>query len=349
MTIDLGDISPAQSVAGVDIAELVQTVETALGQPVSKVACPGGRDRAIFRVYMGADSVIVSKRSYAKGAALERRILDHLAPLTNHFPQILADLDGFLIQTDMGVTSLAQSMQNADHAGKLDLFNRAIQSVFSYQMDIGHPFPETEILPLHMKPDDLDYFLQGPLRTGAVFGARMPGFDWETLRIHFQPTDACFVKWDNRVANAALSANGTIGWFDFEDSRLGAGYEDLAWLAADEFPALSFDDIYPLLEAEIAMHHGLAAPIVLRRFHIMSCLLIAMRARRIGRHLQKKGKWYTLAEINRSDRVGAHPDLVRALLKRGQAFAMLEPETKPLKVMFQDIENSLDDAAGGHS
>lgn len=328
-------------VAGVSVDHVINVVEATLGETVIKVACPGGRDRAVFRIYTGTQTVIASCRDYENGAKREARILKHLAPLTDHFPQIIADRDGILVQTDMGDVTVAQDMRNTDTAGRIELMDRAISSVFGYQMDIGHPFPQAEVPVLFEHRKDLGYFVDGPWRTAGVFGVRLPNYDRDAVARHFLPTNACFLKWDNRFANAALSPNGTMGWFDFEDSCLGAGYEDLAWLAADEYPALAFDQIYPLFERQVREHHGIAADMILRRFHIMTTLLIALRTRRIGRHLSKKGKWFTLDEIYRSDRVGAHPTMMQALLKRGQAFAELERETKPLVVMFQDIEARL--------
>ncbi|MCG7492346.1 hypothetical protein [Thalassobius sp. Cn5-15] len=335
------DPETVTEVSGVSVDLVVSVVEDTLGETVTKVTCPGGRDRAIFRVYTDTQSVIASRRDYANGAKREARILEHLAPLTDHFPQILANRDDILVQTDMGDVTLAQDMRKTDTAGRIDLMDRAISSVFGYQMDIGHPFPQAEVPVLFEHRKELGYFVDGPWRTAGVFGVRLPNYDRNAVAAHFLPSNACFLKWDNRFANAALSPKGAVGWFDFEDSCLGAGYEDLAWLAADEFPALSFDKIYPLFDRQIRDYHGIAGDMILRRFHIMTTLLISLRTRRIGRHLSKKGKWYTLDEIYRSDRVGAHPSMMQALLKRGKAFAALERETKPLVVMFEDIEARL--------
>ena len=330
-----------ESVSGVEITDLISATETLLGQRVVKASCPGGRDRAIFRVYLEDQTVIVSRRKNTKGAARERRILEHVAPCTDHFPQLIGEHESFLFQTDMGSLSLANQIGALGLAEQKALFDEAIVSVFNYQLHIGRPVPEAEVPVLFQDNAKRVYFCDGPIRTAHVFGLTLDGYDPEKLAIEFAPTDAFFLKWDNRLANASVAPSGHIGWFDFEDSFLGSGFEDLAWLAADEYHALSFEDIYPLFVARIEEFHGLAAPIVLRRFHLMTTLLIALRTRRIGRHLAKRRRWYTREEIEKSDRVGAHPVMTQALLERGMAFAELEKETAPLQPMFAQIKDQL--------
>lgn len=328
-------------VGGVEVSDLISATEYLLGQPVLKASCPGGRDRAVFRMFLEDRTVIVSRRDNTKGAAREKRILEHLAPLTPHFPQLLGERAGFLFQTDMGPVSLANTMGALPKAERGDLFEQAIVSVFQYQRQIGRPVAAADVPVLFARAQDRRYFVEGPLRTAEVFGAALTGYDPAAIAAEFLPTDAYFLKWDNRFANAAVSDAGIIGWFDFEDSFLGAGYEDLAWLAADEYHALPFAEIYPSFVRRIEEVHGGAAPLVLRRFHLMSSLLIALRVRRIGRHLWKKGRWYTKQEIDRSDRVGAHPDMMQALLLRGQNFAAMEKETWALTSMYQQIHDQL--------
>lgn len=330
-----------QKAGGVEITDLISATEKLLGQRVIKASCPGGRDRAVFRMYFEDQTVIVSRRKNTKGAARERRILEYVAPCTDHFPQLIGEHEGFLFQTDMGPVSLASRIGSLELAQQKTLFDEAIVSVFNYQMHVGRPLPEAEVPVLFQNNAKREYFCDGPFRTAEVFGLTLDGYEPDKLAVEFSPTDAFFLKWDNRLANASVAPCGTIGWFDFEDSFVGSGFEDLSWLAADEYHALSFEDIYPLFVARIEEFHGLAAPIVLRRFHLMTTLLIAMRARRIGRHLAKRRRWYTRKEIEKSDRVGAHPVMMQALLQRGMAFAELEAETKPLQPMFAQIGTQL--------
>ncbi|MBO9397642.1 hypothetical protein J7400_13220 [Shimia sp. R9_2] len=340
------DTHSVDRVGGVEVASLISATEKLLGQPVIKASCPGGRDRAVFRMFLEDQTVIVSRRDNTKGAARERRILEHVAPCTDHFPQLIGEHQGFLFQTDMGPVSLANRIGAIRPAEQKALFDDAIVSVFNYQMHIGRPLPQAEVPVLFQDNAKRQYFCDGPIRTASVFGLTLDGYDPDKLAIEFAPTDAFFLKWDNRLANASVAQSGTIGWFDFEDSFVGSGFEDLAWLAADEYHALSFADIYPLFVARIEEYHGLAAPLVLRRFHLMTTLLIALRTRRIGRHLIKRRRWYTRQEIARSDRVGAHPEMVQALLLRGETFAAMEKETWPLVRMFEQIREQLQGARG---
>ncbi|MBO9475682.1 hypothetical protein J7413_19245 [Shimia sp. R10_1] len=340
----LPKLQDLETVAGVSVSELITATETHFGVPVIRASCPGGRDRAIFRVHLEDRTLIASRRRNTKGAAREKRILEYVAPCTDHFPQLIGEQNGFLFQTDMGSISLASKLSALKPSEALKIFDQAIVSVFNYQLEIGRPLPEAKVPVLFAKPEKRKYFCDGPIRTAEVFGVPLSGFEPDSVSKEFNPTDASFLKWDNRVANASVATEGTIGWFDFEDSFVGAGFEDLAWIAADEFHAFAFSDIYPLFAKRIEEFHGLAASVVLRRFNLMTTLLIALRTRRIGRHLLKRGRWYTRQEIEHSDRVGAHPTMLKALLLRGMHFAELEKETLPLVQMFDRILDQLSEA-----
>ena len=319
-------------------AAIARLVEGITGETVTRMTSPGGRDREIYRAYLPTRSVIVSKRSYQTGRAREKDILRVLSPKTHRFAQFVGEADGYLVQSDMGVRRLGAVLIRQSVEDRIATFEAALASILDYQSAIG-PVPEDLGLRVYFEePDDRRYFAQGPMRTAAHFGVPIPGFDEAAIYDWLEPSREAFIKWDCRAANASVDADGTIGWFDFEDSGQGHGCIDLAWLACDEYLPLSFDQAYPVAKRLILAHYGARGAEVLQRFHIMATMVAALRARKIGRHVTKHGKWFTLKEIDRSDRVGAHPELLRGLLERGARFAALEADTQPLAPMFETIQ-----------
>lgn len=324
-------------------AQVVAAVEHLTGEPVAKLTCPGGRDRDIYRAYLPGRSVIVSKRDYQSGKAREQAILRSLAPKTRHFAQYigLSD-DGYLVQSDMGVERLGAVLMRQSRPQRKARFARALASITAYQTAIGEVPQDVGLRVLFSDPDRRRYFAEGPMRTAAHFRVPIPGYDPDAIQNWLAPSRAAFVKWDCRAANAAVAEDGTIGWFDFEDAGQGHAVWDLAWLACDEYLPLTDAEILPICRNAIRHQFGdQDAAAENARFDVFSALIIALRVRKIARHVAKRKRWFTLAEIDKSDRVGAHPALLANLLDRGALAAARHRDTACLTPMFQTIKARL--------
>lgn len=291
-----------------------------------------GSRHGSMRLTVGGESIIATHRSDPRRGQLEAMVLQALHDGGAPVPRVLAFEDGWLLQEDVGRTTLAQALwaPDADRIGlleaALDSLERAVEvgralGIPAPQQSYGAAWARRRLHVIRQIGDDLGL----PLN--------VPEFEAAFVRLLQIPGHA-FIKQDARPANAAVTDRGVV-WFDWEHACRRWPADDLVWLLCDEAqpdPLLAGR----LLATRVAAHPD-ACPTPPRDY--LAVAAVHHVAWRIGLHVRDLRK------------VGDHPfdltiardwtgssEVVRHLAHAGALWARIRPVTEPLVGWFRAIE-----------
>jgi hypothetical protein len=312
---------------------MLLTAERLLGEPGVWLELPGGERRGVARLGLeGGRSVIVARRAQAADAAHEARVLRALRAAGAPVPEVLAREGRLLVQSDLGPHRLAQALEGVGPVtleGRLDAALAALARV----QEAGSAAGLDEAVPEHATSDRA--WFQAMLGEIGVFCAEHalepPVLPEEAIVALLWVERPRFIKWDARPANAALLADGSVAWFDFEDAVARCRLDDLVWLLADEYVPEAPAVEARLLERWLPVFADRLEPDrardYVRTFGVFHALY------RLGLILDRKGEgpWRSAEACLALDKPGITPEAARRLLVRAARWAEAAPLLEPLE------------------
>ena len=306
------------------IAELA---EAHFGEPVEAISAPGGRQRDSVRLHFLDRTVIASHRRSDARRLREQQLLEALSAHGAPVPEYLGSHEGLIFQSDAGPDRLTSALADTP-ADTAFAAMRALEALRGAAERAG--LTKT-LAPAGLDPSWLRRFAKAPLRLSERLGVDAPTYRPGVLIRALSTKERRFIKWDARPGNGALSARGVI-WFDWEQSGLREGVEDIAILVADEFWPLS-----PDTSLEIAREAGARVTPMLPRYATFQA---ATRLSLIASQKAEEG-WVSLDAAIHYDFIGAHPDLVTRLAEHGANWAAKDDATAPIAPWFEKAARAI--------
>ncbi|WGH79555.1 protein kinase family protein [Jannaschia ovalis] len=291
------------------------------GQAVAEVTAPGGKGRDSVRVRLeDGRSVIATLRSSAGRASVEALLLGVLSAEGAPVPKPLGFKHGLLLQQDLGQARVSRAMHAApDAETRARLARAAMDALKACRAAIARRPKVLGSLPaVGTLPGWTEEFVSRSFFLSGDLGIAPPAMDAEAVEQAITVPPEGFTRWDARLANAALTPEGRVVWFDWDMFGRRGGVEDLGWLLADDWwmPDAAASDA--LLEAALPD----PAPRLLARR--MALLIAADRLHRIRRRVQKRG-WAAAEDALRLDRMGNVPEVVERTAARMAEMAAADP------------------------
>ncbi len=313
---------------------LVALIETFFGERVTQISRPGGPRRAVYRVWLGARTIIAGYRRDTRVAETERLVQRRLAPICDRVPVFLGSRDGFVFQSDAGADRLNRRINLARGAARLALARQAVQSLIEIQQAAGATDLPRRMRPIDMTPDWCAHFATGPARLAAMTGMGAPDYDAGAVQARITPDVLRFTKSDCRSGNGALDTQGRLRWFDFELSGLRHGAEDMAWLAADEIWPVTMPEMHAIVAETAAARAPGGSDDYMDMFEVYTALQISRRLRLILTEA-RSGGWVPQRRSVKYDYVGADPKLGARLADKGAWLAARNPMSAPWVAVFE--------------
>lgn len=318
--------------------------ENLLNATVDGVEFPGGSSRESVRVQIGAQRLIVTHRKNINRAKLESaalRILNqHSAPV----PHLIAYRDNYLIQQDVGLHRLSQSMKSGNSTEILVLLEAALASLQAVHEAGKNSAALLPLITLGNTPGWLEKFVKSAARLGTALELEAPVLDYDRLTALLTVEQPRFIKWDARPGNAVVRENGSVIWIDWEHCGRRHPLDDVAWLLTDEYtPWLPSADsqmisrIVPAFANDCSQTQAHEYLRVFGTFH--SCIRLDM----IMRHQEKDG-WWDYERCLQLDRMGVVQELAIRVAARAANWAQYSPLTRSLTPWMHAIQDKLEKA-----
>ncbi len=311
-----------------------RAAEALFGQRVERITGPGGARRASVRVHFDDHSVIASWRADPDRRAREIALLTHLTQAGANVPRPLGLQDGWSFQTDAGSRRLTSALLRREGAARDDLAAAACESLLRIKSATRGGGFLAGLPVIANGADWLTRFADGPRHLGRLLHRSAPDYDAQALAGGMTSLPLSFIKWDARPGNAALSDDGRVIWFDWEDYGRRAGVEDAAFLVADEFWPISAARSLEILDAT-GFVTGRRLPLFLR----FAVLHAVHRCRLIVAQRDRHG-WADPDHARRYDRIGTDPDLLATCAANGAVLATRDALTEPLARWLDEIAHA---------
>ena len=307
-----------------------------LGRSPEAVERLGGASRTVWRVTFDSEtSAIVVYRDNDDRARVERFVLSRLAGKGAPVPQVLAGNGGWLIQSDLGADRLPLLNGGAIACDTFEIYATALDSLVSvHQSGAGLA---TSLRKIGGRKGWLDNLVFAPNRIGALAGISAPQLDIGEISTVLQKHRSQFIKWDARMGNAALTAGGRVGWFDFEHCGCRDPLDDLAWFLGDENFQDSDDQDIRLIDDFINVFaDGLPEVFARQYLTIMGTLHMCIR---IGLILDRKGDgpWWSNDACRDLDLIGVTEWHFSNLVSRIGRWVEDDRSLSPLKGWLDEI------------
>lgn len=310
-----------------------RAVEGYFGRSPDKVDWPGGRSRRSFCVQYGQDRYVVSRRGGPGRAKLEATILGKLGG-TGLTPNLVACSEEWVIQSWVDGERLAERLERAPSPSLVRQTAFSLAKLQAAGTDAGL---DTIAPVIGTKEGWTDRFLGLPAVLAERCDLAIPEFDSPAIRKALASPPRSFVKWDARPGNALIqSTDDRPVWIDWEHAGCRVTADDLAWLVCDEWfpddPELETAAITGFRDAyrdrfDYDFEHYLA---------LFGCLHLTVRISLILGSQRDTG-WGDRTRLLALDRIGATPELLLRLARRGARWAARSPETEGLKSFFSEI------------
>ncbi|MGB3409356.1 MAG: hypothetical protein WBA67_17880 [Jannaschia sp.] len=301
------------------------------GESVISIYAPGGKDRRSVRLELSSGrTVIATRRENLDRAEHEAAILSVLHQSGAPVPEVIGFRDGLLLQSDAGRNRLSFAMTEADAATRDRLARKAIEALETCRAAVeAQPDLLASLPGLGTRPGWAEelvsraIFLSGDLRIAT------PRIDADVVAQALSQPPVRFTRWDARLGNAAVQADGSVIWFDWDLFGRRAGVEDVSWLIADNYWPLDRDATEVLLAEAIPDN-------ALRRLAVRMAVVIAIgRLSKIRERVALNG-WADAVVTLREDRVGAVPSVVTDLCRRMSDLTADDPVQAGLSRWFLD-------------
>ncbi|WP_179378564.1 hypothetical protein [Jannaschia marina] len=318
------------------IGWLKARVQEISGLQAERFSAPGGVGRASVRVHLSdGTTAIATRRDTPARTETEAGLLQVLSAEGASVPNVLGYRDGLLLQEDLGRNRLSYAVAGASDADRPALLRAALTALQGCRAAIARRPEVAARLPgLGTRSGWAEDFVSRPFFLSGDLSIAMPAVDADALAQSLAADPVTFTRWDARLANATLRADGTVAWFDWAVAGLRGGVEDLGAALADDYcdlaPATTLGLLGEVLPDDAA--RGLA----LRT----GVLVAANRLARIQRRIERDG-WIDAEEALRLDRMTAVPAVVAALTARMSALATEDALTAGLAPWFAAVGDAL--------
>jgi hypothetical protein len=311
------------------------------GIPPRHISAPGGDYRASYRVHVGDETVIATSRAEYRRTHIEAFILQRIGSTNSPTPKFLGLIGNVLFQSDVGSKRLNVAMLESTPDRQIELAANAVTSLFRVHHAGNCPVILSSVPPIGASQSWAIRLADSVRQLQSRGGRIAPGYDQhaiiDALKI---PSQLCFVKWDCRTGNAALSNSNCLSWFDFEFCGLRHGAEDFSWLIADETLPVAPDVMYEIIKDSRIEKSGLSRDVWLDYLSIYTVFHASKRLLLVLDGAEKRG-WKEKRKVIARDDVGLHPDFVKQLCSVARFFADRTPLTSPLIPVFDAVEKSV--------
>jgi hypothetical protein len=306
------------------------------GQEPDRIQTPGGRRRKTIIVEYGPDLYVVSRRKTVARARLEEHVLKALAP-TGHVPGFVARSERYLVQEYVPGQRLTKALETAAPQQQRHLVSLALQTLAQLQAAAAQTGLSDQAPAIGKKKGLEDSLLTRPERIATILNIAAPRFDRAALRRDFTAGAPVFVKWDARPGNALLRPDGSVCWFDWEDSGRYVSQADPAWFLADEWCPDFGED--PLLEGFAP--EGLAdSPEYLSFAILHSCHRLWLILDRKG-----SGRWWSYESCLENDYIGVTAQHVDRICTRAARWASRLEGAEAFLTFFAEVKRKTAAAA----
>jgi hypothetical protein len=316
----------------------IEACRRLMGMAPTTWDAPGGTHRRSLRASLETGSVIVTRRRHANRAALEVGVLRALAAYGAPVPRVIAAEDGWLIQEDLGEIRLSAALAGPGAAAWLE---KAVESLTAIHEAGRRAGLANRVMRIGAAPHWLrKNLLDAPTKVGHLVGRPPPQLDMARLSTLLSVFVPSFIKWDARPGNAIARRDGGVAWFDWEHCGVRCALDDLVWLLADEYIALT-----PAMEAAIVERHadtigGGAVENPQRYVHLFGTFHICIRLGLILAH-KGDGPWWDPALCLERDKICVTQEAALRLCSRGAGWAIRSSETASLAPWFDRIGDAL--------
>jgi len=316
--------------------------ERLLGASVLRIERPGGAKRGSVRVFLKDRSVIATHRLKPERTRLEAEVLRTLGDQGAPVPQVIAFDGAWLIQEDLGVQRLTQTLATVGEADGEVLLANAIAGIAAAQQAGRGSDLNRHLMVIGTQTDWLMTLATGATRLGQQLQSPAPALPTDRLIEQLRPRQPTFIKWDARPANAIARPDASVAWFDWEHCGARHPLDDLVWLLCDEYIADRPDLEARLIERFLPLFlNGLspdAAHDYLMTFGALHCGM------RLGLILREKGAgpWWDLQQCLDQDNVGVTLDMAVRLCRRGARWAAQGSLTRDLKDWLEALPTRLE-------
>lgn len=322
--------------------DAMRAVTRLLGVDAERMERPGGTSRTSVRMYLGDDTVIVTRRESKRRARLEAEVLRALSEDSAPVPKLLAFDGEWLIQEDLGGGRLSIRFAESDETECQRWLDAAVRSLKAVHMAGRKAELEKKVAVIGDDPDWIRGIASMPARVGGRIDRPPPELDLDGIVDLLAVRRPALIKWDARPGNASANADGTVGWFDWEHCGTRNRMDDLAWLMGCEL----LPD-WPKAEADVLAEHlpdfaeGLDKDDAIAYLGAYGAFHMSVRLDLIVRYRLEDREWWDEEYCLDKDKVGVTYNSAWRTCTRGARWAGKCELTAPLARWFLEVRDGI--------
>lgn len=315
--------------------EAVAMASEILGRPVDRVERLVASSVRAIRLHSGGETVIAARRQDEGRAKMEAMVLEALARHGAPVPTPIARRGNWVFQEDLRGERLSVALWT-EGGDRTALLGAALTSLARIG-EAGRRAGLAGRLPVIGAEAAWRRRLTAmPDRLASVTGLAVPAFDRTRAAIRLNPRETTLVKWDARPANAMVSQDGTVTWFDWEHCGCRDPLDDAAWLLGDEFVPDAGDG--DLLKRAVELGLGGEDAETARAYLVnMGVLHMSVRLALILAKRSSRSGWRDWDTVLRLDKVGSTAPAFRRTARRAAFWAAESRHLAPLAPWFRDL------------
>ena len=190
------------------------------------------------------------------------------------------------------------------------------------------------------KPSWLKTLTGMPARIGEHLDLPAPVLPSEAIMAQLVVKQPVFIKWDARPGNAAVRADGTVAWFDWEHCGCRAPLDDLGWLLGDEWSPDEPSSEAALLESYLADFagddSGAARDYLMTFGTLHMCVRLSLILSR-----KEDDDWWDRDYCLDGDKIGVTLREATTLAGRAARWSAASTLLAPLSPWFADVANRM--------
>lgn len=313
--------------------EAISIAGDIFGRPVDRVDRMVASSVRAIRLGSGGETLIAARRPSEDRAALEAAVLTGLSEHGAPVPGLIAQRGRWVFQEDLPGERLSIALWNPAHDAEASL-PRALETLARIHEAGRRAGLDQCVARLGTAADWRRRLAGMPERLAQASGIALPDYDRTALADRIAPRAFALVKWDARPANAMLSDDGAIRWFDWEHCGCRDPLDDAAWLLGDEY--LPDPDSAALLEHAVERIAGNADG---ARAYLLAMTVLHMSVR-LALILEKRdshGGWRDWETCLKLDKVGSTAPAFRRTAARAGRWAAEGPHLAPLAPFFEAL------------
>lgn len=299
--------------------EAVQIAEEILGRPVDRVERMVASSVRAIRLHSGDETMVAARRPGVERAALEATVLTELGRHGAPVPRLIAQRGRWVFQQDLAGERLSAALWSGsgDTAALLD---RALESQAQLHEAGRSAGLERRIAPLGLEQAWRQRLAAMPGRLGEMTDLPAPRYEAAAAARQLAPRTVSLIKWDARPANAMLTPDGSIAWFDWEHCGCRDPLDDAAWLLGDEY--MPDIDNTALIDRAVALMAGENGPDAARAYLVnFGVLHMSVRLALILSKRNEYGGWRDWETCLKLDKVGSTAASFRRTAQRASRWA----------------------------